>query len=99
MMRLLEWLCLAAAFIALLAGATMLTQATMGAGVIAAACFWAILARIAQAAAHDSKMRGRLEQMYRKMAEIAEEIDEAAEDAVGEGEVAPTGPRRRMRHL
>ncbi len=82
-MKVLQWLCLISAFIALVVGASSLSQATMGAGLIAAACFWAILARIAQAAVHDGKMRNRLEQMYRKMEEIAEEIDDAAEEASG----------------
>jgi hypothetical protein len=40
----------------------------MGAGVIAAACFWLILARIAQAAAHDGKMSERLHQIERQLA-------------------------------
>lgn len=44
-------------------GAFSLSQATEGVGVIAGACFTAILARIAQAAHYQSSQMGRLERI------------------------------------
>jgi hypothetical protein len=47
----------------LLGGVASLSQATMGVGGIATACFLAILARIAQASAHNDQLKqGALEQ-------------------------------------
>lgn len=48
--------CLVSAFLALVIGALSLSNATMGVGGIGAACFWAILARIAQAQAQHAQL-------------------------------------------
>lgn len=49
------------AILALAAGFMFLSQATLGVGVIAAGCFLAIVARIAQAAKHQEELKRMLE--------------------------------------
>ncbi len=55
-MQVLEVLLLLAAMLAALVGLFSLSQATAGVGGIAAACFLAILARMAQASFHTSEL-------------------------------------------
>lgn len=45
------------AFLALVVGLFLLSQASLGVGVIAAGCFLAIVARIAQAAKHQEELK------------------------------------------
>jgi hypothetical protein len=49
------------AFLAMASGFIFLSQATLGVGVIAAGCFLAIVARIAQAAKHQEELKRLLE--------------------------------------
>lgn len=52
--------------IVVVAGITMLSQATMGVGVIAIGCFLGICARIVQAGGHQRKTERLLEDLVRK---------------------------------
>ena len=51
-----SWLLLFVGFVALAIGASTLSQATMGPGLLAGACFFAICARMAQARADHSRL-------------------------------------------
>lgn len=57
--------------VAVVVGSAMLSQATMGVGVIALGCFLGICARIVQAGGHQRKTEELLERLARRPTETA----------------------------